>query len=98
MILERQLTNFLFKAADSQVEGSNEIKKLFFQTVLRGKIIGNAWRTFEIKVQPLISGDEMELILLERLFLVLYEWFRCITGGRQHKVAVRTLSRATTTT
>lgn len=28
----------------------------------------------------------MELILLERLFLVLYEWFRCITGGRQHKV------------
>ena len=37
-------------------------------------------------MQPLISGDEMELILLERLFLVLYEWFRCITGGRQHKV------------
>lgn len=30
MILERQLTNFLFKAADSQVEGSNEIKKAIF--------------------------------------------------------------------
>lgn len=48
--------------------------RIFVSTVLRREIICFALETFQLKVITLISGENIKLILVKRLFSALFEW------------------------